>query len=256
MLNQQIKEEGVFRYFETTGKGETVILLHGLFGALSNFDGIIRQLGDKYRVVVPLLPIYELPLKKTSIRGLLAYLSDFIRHKQYSKLHIMGNSLGGHIALLYALRNQESLKSLILSGSSGLFENAFGRTFPKRKNYEFIKKKTEATFYDPNVATKDLVDEVYNAVNDKNKGLRIIMTAKSAVRHNLEKNLHRIKVPTLLVWGKNDTITPLFVGERFNQLIKNSKLVTFDKCGHAPMMEKPNQFTKVMSEFIDWVAAK
>ncbi len=251
-----INIEGRYRYLETSGQGETVVLLHGLFGALSNFEQIIERMGSKYRVVVPLLPIYDLPLKETSIRGLLRYITDFIKYKDYKDIHIMGNSLGGHIALMYALSKQSGIRSLILTGSSGLFENAFGKSFPKRSNYEFIKKKTESTFYDPKVATKDLVDEVYKTVNDRNKGLRIVMTAKSAVRSNLEKNLHRIKVPTLLVWGKNDKITPLFVGKRFNQLIKNSKLVSFEKCGHAPMMEKPNLFTKVMAEFIDQVSVK
>ena len=250
---RQVIEEGSFRYVETSGQGETIVLLHGLFGALSNFEGILSKMGSKYRIVVPLLPIYDLPLKDTSVRGLLKYITSFISFKKYKNIHIMGNSLGGHIALMYALRKQNSIRSLILTGSSGLFENAFGRSFPKRSNYDFIKKKTESTFYDPKVATKDLVDEVYKTVNDRNKGLRIVMTAKSAVRNNLEKNLHRIKIPTLLVWGKNDNITPLFVGKRFNQLIKNSKLVAFEKCGHAPMMELPNRFSTVMTDFIDSV---
>ena len=125
-----------------------------------------------------------------------------------------------------------------------------GSTFPKRGNYEYIKKKAEDTFYDPSVATKELVDELFEAVNDRNKALRIIITAKSAIRHNLEDKLDQINCPTLLVWGKEDGVTPLFVGEKFNRLIKYSKLVVVEKCGHAPMMERPDEFNTILSEFL------
>lgn len=101
-----------------------------------------------------------------------------------------------------------------------------------------ILKENRSYLYDPTVATKELVDEVYGIVNDRGKGIRIIATAKSAVRHNLENQLHNITAPTCLIWGNNDTITPPFVAEKFNELIKNSEL-HFDKCGHSPMMEIP-----------------
>src|SRR5690606_30926897 len=111
----------------------------------------------------------------------------------------------------------------------------------------------EATFFDPAVATKALVDEVYEIVNDRNKGIRIVATAKSAVRHNLGDKLHQLKAPTLLVWGKNDIITPQFVGEKFNELIENSRLVLLDNCGHAPMMELPEDFNHHLEIFLNEV---
>ena len=129
-------------------------------------------------------------------------------------------------------------------------------TFPKRGNYEFIKKKTEDTFYNPEIATKELVDEVYGIVNDRNKAIRVVATAKSAVRHNLGDKLHQIKAPTLLVWGREDNVTPAFVGEKFNELIENSKLIFVDECGHAPMMEKPEIFNDALENFLQEVAEK
>jgi len=255
-MKYEIIERDGYKFIETIGEGETILLLHGLFGALSNFKSILDHFGQEYKVIVPMLPIYDLPLKKTSIGGLLDYIKNFIEYKDLSDIHIVGNSLGGHIALLYALSKEECVKSLILTGSSGLFESAMGKGFPKRGNYEFIKQKTADTFYDPTVATKELVDEVYETVNDRNRGLRIVVTAKSAVRHNLEKKLHKIKVPTLLIWGKQDKVTPPFVGKRFNELIKNSRLVLLDKCGHAPMMERPRRFNKAMKEFINGLSSR
>jgi pimeloyl-ACP methyl ester carboxylesterase len=252
----KMKQEGKFEYLETGGPGEPMVLLHGLFGGLSNFGSQIEFFRDRYNVILPTLPIFTLPLRKVSLAGMVDYLADFIEHKGFATTHIMGNSLGGHVAILYALAHPEKVATITLSGSSGLFESAMGNTLPPRKNYEFIKKKTESTFYDPTVSSKELVDEVFSTVNDRNRGLRIIMTAKSAVRHNLAHKLDQIKAPTLLIWGKQDTITPPFVGEQFKELIIDSELYFIDKCAHAPMMEVPDEFNKIMDGWLKRVAAR
>jgi len=249
-----IKEER-FTYFESNPQLEDrIVLLHGLFGALSNFKDLVDAFGARYNVVIPVLPLYTLDVKETSIDGFLVYLEEFIEFKGYDHFHLLGNSLGGHIAQLYTLKHQEKVKSMTLTGSSGLFESGMGDGYPKRGDYDYIKRKTGETFYDPAVATKELVDEVFDIVNDRQKALRIIYTAKSALRHNLENQLHAIDVPTLLVWGIQDTITPQFVGEKFHELIKNSELVLLDKCGHAPMMEIPEQFNKALADFLEGMA--
>jgi len=244
------REEG-FNYIETDpGKEMTLLLLHGLFGALSNFKTIIDHFADKANVVVPLLPIFDMPLRKLSVTGLVDHVHQFVDFKGYRRLNLVGNSLGGHVAILYALAKPELLRSMTLTGSSGLFEAPLGSTFPKRGNYEFVQKKTETTFYDPLVASKDLVDEVYDIVNDRNKAIRVIAIAKSALRHNISDRLHTIKRPILLVWGMQDTITPAFVGEKFQELLPNSRLFLLDKCGHAPMMEHPEEFNRLLNEFL------
>ena len=111
-------------------------------------------------------------------------------------------------------------------------------------------------FYDPKIATKELVDDVYATVNDIRKGIRVVITAKSAVRHNLEDKLNKIQTPTLLIWGLQDTVTPPWVGEKFHELIPNSKLVFFDQCGHAPMMEKPEEFNIELGKFLNDVESR
>lgn len=246
----KVKEEGAFRYIDTEGDKGTLLLLHGLFGALSNFEGILNRFGKEYRVIVPMLPIFELPLRKLSIKSLVLHVHEFVEFLNLQDVHVLGNSLGGHIALIYTLEYPQRVASLTLTGSSGLFENAMGSSFPQRSNYEFISSKVAQTFYDPNFASKDLVDEVYGIVNDKTKGLRIVVTAKSAVRHNLKDKLHEIKIPTLLVWGKQDIITPEFVGEKFHELMEHSQLYIVDKCGHAPMMERPALFNSILESFL------
>lgn len=251
-----MKQEGKFSYIETGGDGPTLMLLHGLFGGLSNFKAQLDAFEREYNVVIPTLPIYTLPLRKVSLAGLVDHLADFVRHKGYTDLHLMGNSLGGHVAILYAIDHPATIASITLSGSSGLFESAMGNSFPPRGNYDFIKNKVETTFYNPATSSKELVDEVYDTVNDRNKGIRIVMTAKSAVRHNLAHKLDGITAPTLLVWGKQDTITPPFVGEQFNELIDDSELHFIDHCAHAPMMEQPERFNEIMEDFLQRVGQR
>jgi pimeloyl-ACP methyl ester carboxylesterase len=248
-LVYEIKQTGKFRYIEE-GEGEPLMLLHGLFGALSNFEALIAHFTATNKVIVPMLPLYDLDLLHTSIGGLEKYLNKFIEAQDYRNINLLGNSLGGHVALVHVLRHPERIRSLILTGSSGLFESGMGDTYPKRGDYEYIKKKTEITFYDPKTASKELVDEVYEIVNNRIKAIKIIALAKSAIRNNLGEELIQIKKPTLLIWGNNDTITPPFVAREFNRLIPNSELHFIDKCGHAPMMEVPAEFNKILEMFL------
>ncbi|HEX5669644.1 MAG TPA: alpha/beta fold hydrolase [Chitinophagaceae bacterium] len=245
----EIKQTGKFRYIEE-GEGEPLLLLHGLFGALSNFEALISHFTASNKVIVPMLPLYDLDLLHTSIGGLEKYLHKFVEARDYKNINLLGNSLGGHVALVHVLRHPERIRSLILTGSSGLFENGMGDTYPKRGDYEYIKKKTEITFYDPKTASKELVDEVYEIVNTRLKAIKIIALAKSAIRNNLGEELNQIKKPTLLIWGNNDTITPPFVAREFNRLIPGSELHFIDKCGHAPMMEVPDEFNKILEMFL------
>ena len=248
-MSYEIKQDSKFKYIEE-GQGETLMLLHGLFGALSNFRDLIEHFRVNYKVVVPILPLLDLDLLHTSVGGLQKFVNRFLEHRNYNHVHLMGNSLGGHVALVHILKNPERIKSLILTGSSGLFENGMGDTYPKRGDKEYIRNKTALTFYDPNLATEDLVNEVFEITNNRLKVIKIIALAKSAIRNNLGEELNQVKQPTCLIWGNNDTITTPFVGKEFHRLIPNSELHFIDKCGHAPMMEVPEEFNRILEGFL------
>ena len=248
-MEYEIIKDGKFEYLEV-GEGETLMLCHGLFGALSNFADLIEKFRHTHKVVVPILPLFDLDILHTTVSGLEKHIASFIEHKNYTNIHLLGNSLGGHVALVYILKHPERVKSLTLTGSSGLFENAMGDSYPKRGDYEYIKNKTAQTFYDPAVATPELVDEVFEITKNRLKVIKIISLAKSAIRHNLGEELNQIQQPTLLIWGKNDIVTPPFVAEEFKKLIPNSQLHFIDKCGHAPMMEVPIEFNSILEKFL------
>lgn len=247
-----LKEDNGFKYIDE-GEGDVLLLLHGLMGALSNWDAVIERFSKQYRVVIPMLPLYDLPLLTTGVKTLSKHIHKFVVYKKLNDITILGNSLGGHVGLIYALDHQDRTKAMVLAGSSGLYENSFGGSFPRRESYDFIKEKVEFTFYDPAIATKELVDDVFEVVNDRNRVIRILAMAKSAIRHNMAKELHKLKLPVCLIWGKNDKITPPEVAEEFHQLLSNSELHWIDKCGHAPMMERPEEFNTHLNRFLQRV---
>ena len=248
-MNLQIKEESDYKFIDE-GEGEVLLLLHGLFGALSNWNGVVEAFSPNYRVVIPLMPIYEMPLREAGVGGLVKFIEGFVKLKGLHNLTLLGNSLGGHIGLVYTLENPSQVKRLVLTGSSGLFEDSMGGTFPKRGNYDYIKERVAYTFYKPETATEELIDEVFTITNSNAKCLRIVAIAKSAQRHNMAKDITRIQAPTLLIWGLNDTITPPHVAHEFNRLMKSSELHFIDECGHAPMMEQSEAFNAVLKNFL------
>ena len=249
-MGYEYKKEGKFNYLEA-GEGRPIIILHGLMGNLSNFDSVFEYFSSKgYKILMPELPIYKLPIIKTNVKNLAKFIKKFTEHKQLDNYILLGNSLGGHIAQVYALNNLENVNSLILTGSSGLFENSLGDGYPKKEDKDYIRRKTELTFFDPKNATDELVDEVFETVNNRAKAIRVVTMAKSAVRHNLKKELHKLNIPIKLIWGKNDTITPPFVAEEFLKLLPKASLEFINNCGHAAMMERPNTFNVMLMDFL------
>ena len=246
----EIKKSGEYKYIDE-GSGDVIILLHGLFGALSNWDGVVNDLSKTYRVIIPMLPIYDMPIKKAGLEGLTDFLEGFVKEMSLPAMTVMGNSLGGHIALIYALRNPAHVKQMVLTGSSGLFEDSMGGSYPKRGSYDFVKTKVEYTFYDPKTATDALINEVFETTKSIPKCLRIVAIAKSAQRNNMAEEVVNITTPTLLIWGLNDTITPPMTAHEFNRLMPDSELRFIDKCCHAPMMEHPAKFNALVRDFLE-----
>jgi pimeloyl-ACP methyl ester carboxylesterase len=247
-MEYQLRKEDKFKYIDE-GEGEVLLLLHGLFGALSNWQDVLNHFSKNYRVVIPLMPIFEMNILKLSVEGLSNYIDDFIEYKGFKKVNLLGNSLGGHVALVFLKKHPEKVNSLLLTGSSGLYESAFGASYPRKGDKAYLKERISLTFYDPSSTTDELVDEVYDTIQDKGKLLRILTMAKSAIRHNMRKDLPNFNVPTCLIWGKQDTITPPEVCDEFHELMPDAEKHFIDCCGHAPMMERPQEFNSIADNF-------
>lgn len=245
----KLVKEGGYEYIQD-GEGPNLLLLHGLFGAMSNWNTVLTSFAAHYRVIIPLMPIYKSSMHSPSVEGLAEFVDQFVTYMNITDLNLVGNSLGGHIALVYALRHPERVRSITLTGSSGLFESGMGTGYIPRGNYNFIKERVEYTFFSPQTASKDLVDDVYDTVNDASKAIRIVRIARAAQRMNLRQEITQIQQPTCLIWGLNDPITPTYVAHEFNRLIPNSELFFLDRAGHAPMMEQPDTFNHILHDFL------
>jgi len=248
MIQQQlsIDQPGAVLPFETYN----VILLHGLFGKLSNWKHVSDGLSQFHNILVPELPLFDISLTESRLDSLVSFLKKYIDSRNLENVVLVGNSLGGHIALLYVLRYPGKIKKLVLTGSSGLYENSFNNTFPRVKDYNYIKERVNYTFYNKKVVTEKLLSEVFETVRNPAKTLSIISLARAAQRHNLSTSLSEINIPVQLIWGLQDQITPPSVAVRFKELIPGAELHFIDQCGHAPMMEQPALFNKYLNQFL------
>lgn len=228
---------------------QSMILLHGLFGGLSNWDGVVQHFESRYDIHIPLLPIFDYHLQD-NLEYLVNFLEKYVRQHQLEQSVIIGNSLGGHVAVLFTHRHPDKVSRLVLTGSSGLYENNSLGTFPKRGNYEYIRERVAYTFYDPATASDALVEEVFQITRDRLKCLRIVQTAKSAQRNYVTAILPEMQTPTLLIWGEEDKIAPPDVAREFHELLPNAELVMLPACGHAPMMELPERFNEILETFL------
>jgi pimeloyl-ACP methyl ester carboxylesterase len=228
---------------------QSMVLLHGLFGGLSNWNGVVAHFQKTYDIHIPVLPVYD-----QTGRDQLGYLTNFlefyIHNHKLNNVILVGNSLGGHVAILYTHRHPQKVSRLILTGSSGLYENTSMGSFPRRSNYEYIRERVAYTFYDAATATDELVKEVFSVTTDARKCLSIVRMAKSAQRHYVADLLPEIHTPALLIWGEDDKITPPSVGREFESFLPNAKLVMLAQCGHAPMMERPDAFNNELEKYL------
>ena len=244
-------QEGKFEYLQS-GEGQPIIFLHGLMGTLSNFQSQVDHFGAlNYQVTVPLLPLYSMPLVSTSVTSLTKFLKSFVDHKGYDKVVLVGNSLGGHIALMFQKMYPERMAGLVLAGSSGLYESAMGNTYPRRGDRNYIAERVKDVFYVKEVATEELIDNVFATVNDRNKAIKTLAISKSAIRHNMAEDLPNFKVPACIIWGRQDAVTPPDVADKFHELLPNSELHWLEECGHAAMMERPEAFNDIVTGWLE-----
>lgn len=227
----------------------TMILLHGLFGALSNWDTTINKFAEYTQPIALRLPITQGPKSDITVKSVVLTTIYFIESFGLGPVILCGNSFGGHVALRLCLLRPDLVRALILSGSSGLYEHGVD-SLPARPDRDFIRDQMERVFALEEFITEEAVNDIYDIVSQKEKMLNIVHAARSAKKDYLEKLLPLINVPTLLLWGECDRITTPTVANRFNQLIPNSSLVFKDRCGHAPMIEHPEWFSSQVKSFL------
>jgi pimeloyl-ACP methyl ester carboxylesterase len=244
-----------FRWLER-GAGEPVVLLHGLMGQMRHWEPVLEALGEAYRAIALTLPIFHPGLREPSLEELGRHVLRFLDALEIPRAVIGGNSLGGHVALRLALDHGERVSGLVLTGSSGLFERGFTSGVPHRPDRAYVRRKMEEVFFDPGLVTEGWVEDVHRVVTTPASALRVLRFARDARRDNLEARLEEVRVPTLLVWGLEDRITPPEVGERFRALLRDAQLWHLPRCGHAPMLEWPEPFADIVGDWLEGTRAR
>lgn len=246
-----LKEEQTpeFKTFEGTGTGPELLLLHGLFGALSNWEKAIPHFAKYSKPIALHFPLLTAPRHEVKIKSLSVFTEAFVRERNLGPVAICGNSLGGHVALRLCLARPELVDCLILTGTSGLYEHSVD-TLPVRPDEKFVREHMRRVFYSEKFVTDEIVAEMVSILQNRMNVLNLIHAARSAKKDNLHDLLPQIKCPTLLLWGEDDHVTTMDIAETFHRQIPNSKLITVKGCGHAPMIEHPEWFSEEVGKFL------
>lgn len=232
--------------------GLPVIFLHGMMGDISNWETTIPAVAKAgYRVLCPILPVYTMPLRAANLDGLVTFVDEFLDSQGLHEVVLAGNSLGGHLAVLFAIKHPEHVRALVLTGASGIYEVEMSSSIMRRKDKNYLRPRVEKTFYDPSHVTEELLDDIIEIINNREKAVRLIKFARSVDKASVKTDLDRVHAPTLLVWGSQDLITPPHVARTFYEGIPHSELHFLDECGHVPMQEQPGKFNELLIEFLN-----
>jgi pimeloyl-ACP methyl ester carboxylesterase len=248
---QWIKQEREphFKTVELGQGGPEMVLLHGLFGALSNWDSVQPLMAQYAKPIALSLPLLGSHRSEVKVKSLALYTEYFVRSREFAPVTLCGNSLGGHVALRMCLAAPELVDCLILTATSGLYEHSVD-SLPVRPGYDFVREHMQKVFFNQEFVTEDAIGEIVKILESKTNVLNLIHAARSAKKDNLKDLLCQIKVPTLLLWGEDDFVTTMEVAETFHKLIPNSELVSIKNCGHAPMIEHPEWFSEEVKKFL------
>jgi pimeloyl-ACP methyl ester carboxylesterase len=233
------------------GQGVPLVMFHGLMGRPRNWEGLFPHLPKTCRAVALEIPFFKDGYKLDSVQAVTDYARGFLEEADFPRMVLAGNSLGGHIGLNLAIAMPQRVCGLVLTASSGLFERHF-TSFPgTRPPREWVYNKMCEIFHDPAHATDALVDEVCQTIAVRRNLRDLVRIAKSAKSDNVTVRLGQVTCPSLLIWGRQDTITPPGVAEEFHQHLRGSELVFLDNCCHAPMIEHPREFAEAMGAWWD-----
>ncbi|RMH28025.1 MAG: alpha/beta hydrolase [Planctomycetota bacterium] len=234
-----------------TGTGPRVVFLHGLVGLNEHWEEVVARIRDKAECITLELPLLELRGDDCSLWSVVEMTQQFLDRHVDGPSVLVGNSFGGHVALRIAHRRPDLVRALVLAGSSGLIERTMVRGAPVRPSKEWLEEKIGELFYDKSVMNPGDVERAYKLLNERGGARAMVKLSKTARRDNMTDDLADIACPTLLIWGKQDVVTPPSAGQGFTELMPDARIVWLENCGHAPMLESPIPFAEAMRSFLD-----
>ncbi len=240
------------------GQGPPVAYLHGLLGLNSHWIPTANALSERFRSVLVEIPLLQLQGAHRSIDGVTTLTIEAIEQAIGEPAVLVGSSFGGHVALRVAEERPDLVTALVLVGASGLFEEPFEEeleqrlttTAPIRPSRDWLTRRISELFYDRSKVPEGVIDRAYEELSNRRGARAMVKLSRSCRRDYMGSRLSEIKAPTLVLWGKQDIVTPPRVAEAFHDLLPDSRIHWIDGCGHAPMIESPEEFTAALNAFL------
>lgn len=227
-----------------------MVFLHGLVGLNEHWEEVVGRVHNQVRCIMLELPLLDLPREVCSITGVTDLTARFLREFLEDPAVLVGNSFGGHVALRVALEHPEQVSGLVLAGSSGLIERSMVREVQIRPSRDWLSEKIGELFYDRSHMRDADLERAHKELSQRPKARAMVKLSRTARQNHLGDRMRDIEAPTLLLWGRQDVVTPPEAATQFDQLIPNSRLVWLDQCGHVPMVEKADEFAAELLRFV------
>lgn len=248
--------DGLVASVHEVGRGVPLVFLHGLVGLNEHWEGVVDRVSGQSRCVLFELPLLQLRGEHCSIHGATDLTARFLREYFNEPVVLVGNSFGGHVASRLAIYCPELVRGLVLAGASGLIEKSMVADVQIRPSREWLRRKIGELFHDQSAMRESDLDRAYAELSDRGGARAMVKLSRSARRDHLGDAMSQIRQPTLLIWGRQDIVTPPEAADGFQRHIPHAKMVWLDQCGHAPMIEKPEQFARAVVEFLPQLSPK
>lgn len=233
-----------------SGRGPRAVFLHGLVGLNEHWELVVERVQHAIRCTRLELPLLELAGADCTVQGVEELTVKFLDKHVGEPTVLVGNSFGGHVALRIALHRPDLVRGLVLAGSSGLFERTLVKGAPLHPSREWVTEKIAELFYDPSKMLEDDIDRAHTVLNTRHGKRAMVRLSRTARRNNLGGQISDIHHPTLLIWGRQDIVTPPSAAQGFLDLMPNAEIEWVDRCGHTPMLEAPEIFATAVLGFM------
>ena len=248
--------DGLAAIVRDSGRGVPFVFLHGLVGLNDHWEDVTARVRQNVRCVLFELPLLRLRGDHCSIVGATELTARFLREQVGEPAVLVGNSFGGHVAARLAIVHPGLVRGLVLTGASGILEKSIVSDIQIRPSKDWLRRKIGELFHDQSHMREADLDRAHAELSDRGGARAMIRLSRSARKDHLGERMRDIRVPTLLVWGRQDVVTPPEAAEGFARSIPGSRLVWLDRCGHAPMIEKPGEFAAAVLEFAGQIAGR
>lgn len=241
---------GLVSKVHRSGRGTPLFILNGLLGLNKHWHPCLSRFAEVSDCMLVEPPLLELAGDQCSVSGVVRIVTELIERLADGPAVLAGNSLGGHVAMRIALGRPELVRGIVLIGSSGLFERTFEKNVMHSPSREWLENKIGDLFCDRANVPPGMVDEAYAELRHRKGARALVKLGRSAKNDHVGEEIPHLRTPTLLVWGRQDNVTPPEVAEEFRSLIPGSRLEWIDRCGHAPQIERPDDVVRHVCGFM------